>query len=69
MEGSLFFSSERPKRAPDLICGDCGTSFRPRRITDGVEELCNSCYEARFRPDRPSFEPDTLPAKRDLAAD
>lgn len=69
MEGSLFFSSERPKRAPDLACGDCGRSFRPRRVTDGVEELCNSCYEARLPLDPSWFEPNTLPAKRDLAAD
>lgn len=33
---------------PELICGDCGAHFRARRVTDGVEEICDKCYEARF---------------------
>jgi hypothetical protein len=33
---------------PVLVCADCGVHFRARRVTDGVEELCNDCYEARF---------------------
>lgn len=33
---------------PELVCGDCGAHFRARRVTDGVEEICDRCYEARF---------------------
>jgi hypothetical protein len=69
VEGSLFFSSERPKRTPDLVCRDCGSLFRPRRVTDGVEELCDSCYEMRFPSNQTLFEPNLHPEKRDLAAD
>lgn len=69
MEGSLFFNNERPKRTPDLVCLDCGGSFRPRRVSDGVEELCDTCYEATFALNQTLFEPDADPEKRDLAAD
>ena len=50
MEGSLFIPVNRPRRLPDVVCADCGQLFRPRWIGDGAEELCNSCYEDRFRP-------------------
>jgi NMD protein affecting ribosome stability and mRNA decay len=33
---------------PELICADCGVRFHARRVTDGVEEICDDCYEARF---------------------
>lgn len=33
---------------PELVCADCGARFRARRVTDGVEEICDACYEARF---------------------
>lgn len=33
---------------PELVCADCGAHFRARRITDGVEEICDKCYETRF---------------------
>ncbi|MGC1106387.1 MAG: hypothetical protein WA876_07600 [Candidatus Acidiferrales bacterium] len=33
---------------PELICADCGVRFQARRVTDGVEEICGACYEARF---------------------
>lgn len=69
MEGSLFFNSERPKRVPDLVCLDCGSSFTPRRVTDGVEELCDSCYEATFPSNQTLFEPSKHSEKHDLAAD
>lgn len=36
------------KVGPELVCADCGAHFRARRITDGVEEICDTCYEVRF---------------------
>lgn len=48
MEGSLFLPQGRPSRSPELTCSECGASFRPRRVTDGVEELCDACYDKRF---------------------
>ncbi len=50
MEGSLFIPANRPRRRPGLVCTDCGQLFRPRRIGDGIEELCDLCYEAQFQP-------------------
>lgn len=53
---------------PELICADCGTHFRARRITDGVEEICDVCYEARF----PTFsmpQPPRTGLHNHLAAD
>jgi hypothetical protein len=42
-------------QAPSLTCADCGEHFVPRRLGDGVEELCDACYryrlEARERRD------------------
>lgn len=69
MEGSFFLPQGRPSRMPDLNCSDCGTPFRPRRVTDGVEELCDACYEARLnsQPTVESAEP--RPRSRNLAAD
>ncbi len=32
----------------ELVCTDCGVRFRARRVTDGVEEICDPCYEVRF---------------------
>jgi hypothetical protein len=32
----------------ELTCTDCGVHFGARRVTDGVEEICDNCYEARF---------------------
>lgn len=69
MEGSLFFSPERPERPSELVCLECGNSFMPRRVTDGVEELCDICYEARFPVDLALFAPITSRRKRALAAD
>lgn len=69
MEGSLFFNSEQPKRTGDLVCLDCGSAFTPRRVTDGVEELCDTCYEARFPSARALFEVSVRPTRRSLAAD
>ena len=37
----------------ELICADCGVRFRARRVVDGVEEICDGCYERRF----PALEP------------
>jgi hypothetical protein len=39
---------EKMAAGPELICADCGVHFRARRVTDGVEEICDVCYEARF---------------------
>ncbi len=50
MEGVLFIPLNRPHRPPELVCADCGQLFRPRRIGDGTEELCDRCYEVRFEP-------------------
>lgn len=36
------------KVGPELVCADCGAHFRARRVTDGVEEICDKCYESRF---------------------
>lgn len=41
---------------PELVCADCGMHFRARRVTDGVEEVCDSCYEVRF-PTHPLPQP------------
>lgn len=37
----------------ELTCTDCGVRFRARRVVDGVEEICDGCYEKRF----PALEP------------
>lgn len=41
-------NDDRIAAGPELVCADCGMHFRARRVTDGVEEICDSCYEARF---------------------
>lgn len=38
----------------ELICADCGVRFRARRVVDGVEEICDGCYEKRFPAREPS---------------
>lgn len=55
---------------PELVCADCGVRFRARRITDGVEEICQVCYEARF-PTHPALLPrrTRVPLHWHLAAD
>lgn len=55
---------------PELVCADCGVHFRARRVTDGVEEICDVCYEARF-PTRPALLPryTHAPLHGHLAAD
>ena len=70
MEGSFFLPQGRPSRTPDLNCSECGASFRPRRVMDGVEELCDTCYEARFTP-HPTPQNEQAPGRsaRRLAAD
>jgi len=50
MEGVLFIPSSRPNRCLSQICAECGQVFRPRRLGDGVEQLCDQCYEAQFHP-------------------
>lgn len=57
--------------SPELICADCGTRFRARRVTDGVEEICDDCYEARFPSLSISVTPQRAHANlhRHLAAD
>jgi len=52
MEGALFIPPNRPSRRPEQECSECGRSFRPRAIGDGVEELCDDCYDAQFEPRR-----------------
>jgi hypothetical protein len=55
MEGVLCIPENRPQRRPDLICAECGRMFRPRHVADGVEELCDACFDAHahFLPRRP----------------
>jgi hypothetical protein len=43
-----LMNNDRIAAASELVCADCGLYFRARRVTDGVEEICDSCYEARF---------------------
>ncbi len=35
-------------QAAQLTCAECGATFVPRRVGDGVEELCDACYENHF---------------------
>ncbi|MGH9864441.1 MAG: hypothetical protein ACRD4H_03415 [Candidatus Acidiferrales bacterium] len=70
MEGSLFVTPDRGNRAPEIACADCGAQFRGRRITDGIEEICDTCYSTRFPS--PFVEYSQLPQKSvrtNLAAD
>lgn len=70
MEGSLFITPGRGTRAPELVCADCSTQFRPRRVTDGIEEICDSCYSARFpAPILEYAELPQTPVRGQLAAD
>ncbi len=50
MEGSRFIFHDSSSQHPDQVCTDCGQVFEPRRVGDGAEELCDTCYEARFQP-------------------
>lgn len=43
-----LMENDRIAAGPELVCADCGLHFRARRVTDGVEEICDTCYEARF---------------------
>lgn len=52
MEGPLFIPPNRPQRRPEVICAECGQTFRPHSAADGAEELCDQCYEAQFEPMR-----------------
>lgn len=55
------------KTGPELVCSDCGVRFRARRVTDGVEEICDACYDLRF----PAREPRAVSrhSRRSIAAD
>ena len=50
MEGSKFSFPDKFAPRPEEHCPECGQLFRPRLIGDGVEELCDTCYEAQFQP-------------------
>ena len=52
MEGALFIPPNRPSRRPEQLCAECGRAFRLRRVGEGAEELCDTCYEAQFEPHR-----------------
>jgi len=54
---------------PELVCADCGVHFHARRVTDGVEEICDVCYEARFPTSRPALVPRRAHTHGHLAAD
>jgi hypothetical protein len=43
-----LMNDDRIAAVPELVCADCGLRFRARRVTDGVEEICDGCFEARF---------------------
>lgn len=63
-------NNDRMALGPELVCADCGVHFRARRVTDGVEEICDACYEARF-PTYPASvrQPVRAGFPRNLAAD
>ena len=69
MEGSLFMAPGRGSRAPELVCTDCGTQFRGRRVTDGVEEICDTCYVSRFPFPVLEYAQQPQVTRRVLAAD
>jgi len=39
---------DRLTTAIELTCSDCGSTFHPHQVSEGVEELCDACYEALF---------------------
>lgn len=53
MEGTHMEMDSITSRT-ELICADCGVRFRARRVVDGVEEICDGCYEKRFPAREPS---------------
>ena len=66
MEGVLYNSPNRPRGNPEIICAECGQTFRSRRVADAAEELCDNCYDAQFQPLRLRYwqKPTRLPHRR-----
>jgi hypothetical protein len=54
MKKIVMQSLERPE---ELICADCGATFPSHGVGDGLEQLCNDCYAAQFKPQRPTEWP------------
>jgi hypothetical protein len=54
MEMIMMPGLERPE---ELICTDCGATFLSHGAGDGFEQLCNGCYAAQFKPQRPGGWP------------
>lgn len=50
MEGSPFNPPGAIRENSEQPCPECGQPFRPRQVGDGVDELCDTCYEAQFEP-------------------
>jgi hypothetical protein len=50
MEGSLFNPPGANLENSEQPCPECGQPFRPRLVGDGVDELCDTCYDAQFEP-------------------
>lgn len=34
--------------AVELTCAGCGSTFHPRQMSEGTEEVCDQCYETMF---------------------
>ncbi len=47
MEGSRFIPPDQPAHQ---VCPECGQEFQPRDVGEGLDELCDTCYDAQFEP-------------------
>ena len=50
MEGSLFLPPNGSSNRHEQLCPECGQLFQPRQVGDGLDELCDTCYDAQFQP-------------------
>ena len=67
MEGAHSDPPNQFEQGPEQVCGQCGHSFRPRRVGDGVEELCDFCYDAEFEPASHPSKWEALPKRAESA--
>ncbi len=47
MEGSRFIPPDQPSHQ---VCPECGQEFQPRLPGEGLDELCDTCYDSQFQP-------------------